>query len=260
VLFNSAPPQDTTELRQVIDAVAPTTVLSATQLAAGGSDFQVSWSATDDAGGSGVKHVTVYVAEDGGDFKIWLRQTADTSASYQGRSGHTYEFLALATDNAGNRERAPFGVQATDDGSGVNLGGRPLVEQTRTDRFSPAIMVGPMPIGNSLFQEALQGIPSQPPASRLAEFQSVVRPFTAQAFATGIPASGAGIGPLAIEVLSDGSVLASGGPTRGQLFHFPADGGQAGSPLADLPYPIFDLQQDPSGRLQLISASAARWK
>ena len=57
---------------------------------------------------SGVKAVTVYVAENGGDFRIWQRQVAGAQgqAVFTGEAGKTYEFLAVATDNAGNREAA----------------------------------------------------------------------------------------------------------------------------------------------------------
>ena len=77
-----------------------------------------------------MKHVTVYVAEDGGAFTIWLRQTTETSGIYQGQAGHRYEFLALATDNAGNHEQPPFGTAAPDDGSRAQLGSLPTVDQT----------------------------------------------------------------------------------------------------------------------------------
>src|SRR5262249_42849114 len=61
--------------------------------------------------------------------------------------------------------------------------------------------------------------------------------------------SHADIGPMAIVMLPDGTVLASGGPTRGQLFHFGPDGGQAATPLASLPFPVFDMALDAHGRL-----------
>ena len=49
VLFNTAPPQDTATLTQLIDGVAPATSLTATPLAAGSSNYEVtssslSWS------------------------------------------------------------------------------------------------------------------------------------------------------------------------------------------------------------------------
>ncbi len=59
------------------------------------------------------------VATDGGDFMIWKSQTTDTSGVYNGEAGHTYEFLALATDNAGNKELPPVGIAAPDDGGGA---------------------------------------------------------------------------------------------------------------------------------------------
>ena len=141
VIYNTAAPLDTAEVTNIIDANAPTTILSATPLVAGGSDYLVKWTATDDAAGSGIKHVTVYVAEDGGDFKIWQQQTTDTSGVYVGRSGHTYEFLALATDNAGNKEQPSLGISAPNDGSAVNLGTLPTVEKTT----QPELGAPPLP-------------------------------------------------------------------------------------------------------------------
>jgi hypothetical protein len=89
------------------------------------------------AGGSGVKHSTVYVSEDGGSWRIWQRQTTATSAVYEGTAGHRYEFLALSTDNAGNRELPPAGQQAPDDGSRPSVGIAPTVGSTTQDVGQP---------------------------------------------------------------------------------------------------------------------------
>src|SRR5205085_2740688 len=107
----------------------------------------------------------------------------------------------------------------------------------------------PAPSTNPLFVEAQKGIPSARSASRAPEFQSIVRPFSAESFATGFVPDVAGIGPLAVLPLPDRSVLASGGPGRNQLFHFSAVGGAAGTPLATLAQPIFDLALDATGSL-----------
>ena len=107
VLFNTLPPEDTTAITDTVDSLPPTTVLTANLLTPGGSDYQIDWTATDNNGGSGVRHVTVYVAEDGGAFQIFLSQSTANSAIFQGTPGHSYEFLALAIDNAGNRELPP---------------------------------------------------------------------------------------------------------------------------------------------------------
>ena len=84
--------------------------------------------------------MTLYVAEDGGDFKIWQRQlpTSQGTLVYTGRAGHSYEFLALATDVAGNQEEPGFGVNAAADGSTVNLGGLPKVPSTTPPNFGQA--------------------------------------------------------------------------------------------------------------------------
>ncbi len=250
VLFNNAPPMDTGTLTQTIDGTAPTTTLTATPLMAGSSDYQVTWNAQDDPGGSGVKSVTVYVSEDGGDYQIWLDQTQDSSDVFQGQAGHTYQFLALATDNAGNVEQPPSGVSTPSDGSQVNLGSLPTVPQTPTDvPTAPSTPPRTTQTTNPLFTQAQAGIPSSQPATRQSEFTSVLQPFQAEAFATGIAQSHANIGPMAVVVLADGSVLVSGGPDRNELFHLSQEGGAVGAPFATEPFPIFDMALDAEGNL-----------
>jgi hypothetical protein len=162
ILFNNAPPIETGELVQTIDGDKPMTTLTATPLT-GGADVDVRWTAEDDSGGSGVKWVTVYVSEDGGDWKIWLRQTTATSSVYQGRVGHTYRFLGLAFDNAGNRELPPAGLGVPDDGSRADLGALPSVpETTQPDVGTPPPATNHPP-ANALFARAEQGIPSPQP-------------------------------------------------------------------------------------------------
>src|SRR5262249_51363845 len=126
VLLNNVPPEDTPPLTYTIDGAAPTTTLTV-QPVTGTSNYRVTWNAVDDQGGSGVKHVTLYVATDGGGFKIWQRQLPDASGTmvFTGVAGHHYEFLALATDLAGNHEMPPVGTNAEDDGSRANLGSTP---------------------------------------------------------------------------------------------------------------------------------------
>jgi hypothetical protein len=89
ILYNTSVPIDTATVTNLVDAVAPTTSVTVTPLKAGSSDYWVRWTATDDEMGSGVKHVTVYVAENGGDFTIWKRQTTETEGVYLGQAGST---------------------------------------------------------------------------------------------------------------------------------------------------------------------------
>ncbi len=247
VLFNTLAPQETQVLVQTLDTQAPVTALTATRLQAGGGDYDVRWEVADEAQGSGLRHTTVYVSTDRGDFKIWQRQTTATSAVYQGQAGHDYEFLALSTDNAGNQENAPAALMVPDDGSGVNLGGLPSFGETSQDIAPPPAPSGPST--NPLFTQALLDIPVADPLSRLPEFDEVLRPFSAQSFATDFVQSHANIGPMAILELPDGDVIASGGPNRGWLYRFDAFGGRALQPFLELDDPIFDLAFDADGQL-----------
>src|SRR5262249_45593618 len=152
----------------------------------GGKDYVLNWSANDDAGGSGVKHVTIYVATNGGDFEIWDAQDPDAVGTkvFTGDPSNTYEFLALATDVAGNQERPPPGTNPADDGSQPNLGQLPTVAATTPPDLGipPAPTTGPS--GNTLFARAEEGIPAALPAQNGPDFTQVIRPFTGQAFAT----------------------------------------------------------------------------
>ncbi|MBD2200392.1 MULTISPECIES: CARDB domain-containing protein [Calothrix] len=248
VIFNTAAPLDTTVLSNVVDAQAPTTQITAKPLSNASSNYLVQWQAADDSAGSGVKHVTVYVAKDGGNFEIWQRQTTATSAIYQGEAGHTYEFIALATDNAGNREQPRLGITPPDDGSSVNLGTLPTVSQTTQDLGTPP-KPSTQPSTNPLFTEAEKLIPAPGTLTQPSEFTQTLRPFTVQAFATGITQSHGNIGPMAIATRADGTVIVSGGVGRNQLYTIPKTGGAAGNAFATLPHPIFDLAFDGNGNL-----------
>ncbi len=257
LLFDTLPPEDTVTLVHTLDAHAPTAETTANPLAAGTGVYHVQWRAVDDPNGSGVRHVTVYVAADGGDFEIWQRQSpgGEGQAVYHGEPGLSYEFLALATDRAGNRQRPPPGVADPDVGLEAGLA-RPA-----TGDGPPSLDLGPppvpehQPVTNPLFVTVMENIPAAPhspasqPGSRPAEFATVLQPFIAQAFATGIPASQAGIGPMALAEAPDGSILVSGGAARNEIYRFDRDGGTAGSAWAQLPLPIFNLAFDSRGRL-----------
>ena len=162
VLFNNAPPQDTAPLVYTFDTVAPTTATTVTQLGSS-ANYQVTWSSTDDPGGSGVAYVTLYVAEDGGAYQIWQDQLAEASGTmiYQGQAGHTYTFLALATDVAGNHEQPPAVANVPQDTTTVNLGALPTVPSTTPPNFGipPAPIV--QPSTNPLFTQAQQGVPGR---------------------------------------------------------------------------------------------------
>ena len=255
VFFDTAPPEDTQVLTQTIDAAAPVTTLAVNPIGTSTSNFNIDWRVVDDAGGSGFRHVTIYVAENGGDFRIWQRQRTEATGSetFIGSAGTAYEFLALATDVAGNRESPPAGLLAPDDGSGINLGFLTELEQTAPNYGIPPPSV-PDPSTNAVFTAAEFGEPSTLPPVRLPEWNSVVLPFEARSFATGIGQSESFIGPLAIAETPDGNFLISGGANRNEIFVGGEDGGEVGAPLAALPYPIFNLAFDGNGGLWATTA------
>jgi RHS repeat-associated protein len=95
-----------------IDAGAPTssvTALPATE----GSSFTLSWSGTDDKGGSGIAGYNIYVSDNGGPFTLFQSATTQTSATFTGTIDHTYRFYSVATDNVGNVQPAPTGAQTS---------------------------------------------------------------------------------------------------------------------------------------------------
>ena len=73
----------------------------------------MSWSGSDDPGGSGIATYDVYVSDNGGSFQPWLTGATNTSATFTGQYGHTYGFYSVATDNVGNQEATPTAAEAT---------------------------------------------------------------------------------------------------------------------------------------------------
>ena len=98
------------------------------------ADFPVSWSGSDNAGGSGIAFFDVYVAVDGGAFLPWLQRVTLSSEQYPGVYGKHYAFYSVATDNSGNREPAHT---VPDAQTTVNLANTP-----------PSLTVGPDMIVN----------------------------------------------------------------------------------------------------------------
>lgn len=254
VRFNAIAPQETQELVQTLDTGAPLTTLTANAVQAGGSDYEVRWTAVHEEGGAGVAHVTVDVAKDGGDFRIWKRQTSDSFDIYSGEAGHRYEFLALATDLAGNREAAPGGVQAPDDGSGANLAAcrasarlrRICRRPWRQRRRRPIPCSSPH---SSRFRRRRRW-PSCPSSPRSVPVHRAVLRHRFRR-------EPRGDGPLAIVEMPDGSTIISGGPNRGWLYRIAHDGGRALQPFVELDEPIFDLALDEQGQLWATTGGGA---
>ncbi|HEV8062957.1 MAG TPA: DUF4214 domain-containing protein [Gemmataceae bacterium] len=102
----------TKEALVTIDAGPPASSVTALPQFSPGQ-FTLSWSGSDDTGGSGIATYSIFVSDNGGAFKPFLINTTSTSATFTGTVGHTYGFYSIATDNVGNVQATPATVQAT---------------------------------------------------------------------------------------------------------------------------------------------------
>ena len=103
VIFGNQPPLNTSDFVNTLDAgtdlVSAVAPLPAVE---DSSEFNVSWSGTDNTSGSGINSYSVYVSDNSSLFIPWLTDTTLTSAPFNGQFGHIYAFYSVATDNAGN--------------------------------------------------------------------------------------------------------------------------------------------------------------
>src|SRR3546814_11083182 len=100
------------------------------------------------------------------------------SLVFEGEAGKTYEFLALATDVAGNSEVPKPGVNAVSDGADVNLGATPTVPGTTPPTFGQAPAPSPTPSTNELFTQAGAAVPEADPLSAPSAFEAGLGAFT----------------------------------------------------------------------------------
>ena len=271
ILYNNAPAIDTGDVVNIIDSQAPTTNLTVESLNQE-NNYLVTWEGIDNTDGAGVNSTTVYVSNDSGEYTIWQQttnnqtneeeaigqqQTINNQAVFIGEAGSSYEFIALTTDNAGNRELPILGVNLPDDGNTVDNGSLTDVGQTS----EPTPLPAPPPLGNtttnSLFTEAQQEIPNNTSLTNPSEYNIVLRPFKASAFATGIPSSHGDISAMAIVELEDGNILISGGYDRGSIYKLDRVGGNVGTPWVDLDVPVFDLKIDSNGSIWATTGGGA---
>jgi len=89
-----------------IDAGAPTSSVSTLSATQASKNFLVTWTGSDDEGGSGIKDYDIHVSDNGSPYTFWVT-SSDTSATFPGEFGHQYSFYSRARDNVGNLEDAP---------------------------------------------------------------------------------------------------------------------------------------------------------
>jgi hypothetical protein len=121
VVFDQNASLSTAAITNTIDNGPPTSSVAPLP-AQSPPTFTVSWSGTDDTGGSGIASYTVYVSDNGGTYTAFQTNTTAISAIFTGQSGHTYAFYSVATDNIGHVQATPTTAQATTTVSLTSIG------------------------------------------------------------------------------------------------------------------------------------------
>ncbi|MDN5416349.1 MAG: putative Ig domain-containing protein, partial [Acinetobacter sp.] len=258
--LNGTPPVDSQVYRYVLDNQRPVTNLSVTSQQSADTaqvHYKVNWDAQDDI--SGIRYVTLYVAENGGDFKIWKKQItqAQGEALFVGQSGKSYEFLAVATDIAGNQETAKVSnAVIPDDGTRqqvlAEIGSNESVKQTSQ---IPKAAQDRSYLDNPLFIVAQKGFAGQTDKYQETDLNSVLSPFTLTAFASGFNPSQGNVGALAMIELPDHHILVSAGQYRNQLYIYDSKGGTSQKPLFSFDQPIMDMAVDSKGQLWVLTGA-----
>jgi hypothetical protein len=107
IVFDTEAPIDTPPIFNTLDAVKPQSAVEALPATVDAVNFQVTWTGSDDEGGSGLAAFNIFVSEDDGPFVPWLLGTQLTTAEFLGGEGRRYAFYSVAFDNAGNQEDPP---------------------------------------------------------------------------------------------------------------------------------------------------------
>ncbi|MDH3209385.1 MAG: Ig domain-containing protein, partial [Burkholderiaceae bacterium] len=108
---------------------------------------------------------------------------------------------------------------------------------------------------NDLFAQATLQLPGFVAPAQPGDLQTVLAPLQIRGWGSGFAASAGDIGALAMVELADGSVLASGGTARNEVFHFDEDGGRSTSPLFTLDAAVLDMAIDALGQLWVMTGS-----
>ncbi|MFH1110426.1 MAG: choice-of-anchor C family protein [Planctomycetota bacterium] len=107
IIFDINEPIMTNEVFNTVDAFAPNSQVTGPAGEVPDRVFDITWTGSDDPGGSGVVSYSIYYRQVGGPYTLWLI-TAETSATFTAPSGGcVYDFYSLASDGAGNTEALP---------------------------------------------------------------------------------------------------------------------------------------------------------
>lgn len=113
IIFDANEPIVTNTTTNLLDSGIPTSVLAPLPPTSSIPVFDLEWSGSDDATGSGLSGYDVMFSDDGGAYQAYLLGSPSTSVTFTGKWGKLYRFYSRARDNAGNIETAPISPDAT---------------------------------------------------------------------------------------------------------------------------------------------------
>lgn len=104
IVFDQNDTIPTNRWKNVIDAGNPVSKVIATADASNPRIHHLTFEAKDDEGGSGIKQVRLFLANQFGVYEEYAVCTADSTVDIETEAGRRYEFYSLAEDNVGNLE------------------------------------------------------------------------------------------------------------------------------------------------------------
>lgn len=104
IVFDQNDTIPTNRWKNVIDAGMPTSKVKGKVDSKNKNLYHLTLTAADDKGGSGLKKVTMYLANNFGIYEEYAVCPVDTVIDFEAEPGRQYKFYSLAEDNVGNRE------------------------------------------------------------------------------------------------------------------------------------------------------------
>lgn len=104
IVFDQNDTIPTNRWRNTIDAGMPTSNVNGRQDSKNENLYHLTLMATDDEGGSGLRRVLLYQANNFGIYEEVASCPVDTVIDFMAEPGHQYRFYSIAEDNVGNRE------------------------------------------------------------------------------------------------------------------------------------------------------------
>ena len=113
IVFDTNDPIDTNIATNSVDAIAPTSYMTALPVSETSTNFVVSWFGADDAAGTGIQNYDIYMSDNDGAYVPLLLATTANSTTFNGAPGHLYGFYSLARDNGNNVEATPLAAKTS---------------------------------------------------------------------------------------------------------------------------------------------------